>query len=56
MPERIGQVNYGELGVVESLSEAERWRAGASEVDELGKIGVVEASCGWVVGVVLMES
>lgn len=56
MSERIDQVNYGELGVAESLSAAERLRAGASEVDELGKIGVVEVSCGWVVGVVLMES
>jgi hypothetical protein len=52
-PERTGQVSYGELG---SLSAAERLRAGASEVDELGEIGVVEVSCGRVVGVVLMES
>lgn len=41
--------------MVESLSVAERLRAGAP-VDELGKIDVVEVSCGRVVGVVLMES
>lgn len=56
VPERVVQVNYGEPGVVESLSAAERSRAGASEVGELGKVDVVEASCERVVGVVPMES
>ena len=42
--------------MVESLSAAERLRAGAPEVDELGKIDVVEVSCGQVVEVVSMES
>ena len=57
VPERMGQLNYGEPGVVESPSAAERLRAGAWGVDEPGKIDeVVEASCERVVGGVLMES
>lgn len=56
VPERADQVNYGELGVVESLLGVERLRAGASEVDELGEIDVVGVSCGRVVGVELMGS
>jgi hypothetical protein len=56
VPERIDQVNYGELVVVGSLSAAERRKASASEVDEPGKIDGVEVSCERVVGAVLMES
>ena len=49
-------MNYGELGVVESLSVVERLRVGASEVDELGEIDVVGVSCGRLVEVVWMGS
>lgn len=49
-------MNYGELGVVESLSAVEGLRAGVSGVDEPGKTGEVVVSCERVVGVVLMES
>ena len=46
-PEMIGQMNYDDLGVVESLSAAERWRVGGSEV---------EVSCERLVGEESMES
>lgn len=57
VPKRTDQVNYGEPEVVEPLLAAEGLRAGASGVDEPGRIDeVVEVSCERVVGVELMGS
>lgn len=51
----IDQLNYEDLGGVESLSAAERLRAGASGVDEFEQVEV-EASYERLVGVGSMES
>ena len=54
-PNMIDQLNYEDLGGVESLSAAERLRAGASGVDEFEQVEV-EASYERLVGVGSMES